>query len=80
MQRYEISVSEPWNSEGPDGPNRIVADGLGIVTAPDEPNWRGPYLLLQVVSPFEYHGEQVQCLTAAPRYKGDTIEMLVSVG
>ena len=57
-----------------------LADGLGIVNGPDEPNWQARYLLLQVVSPFEHHGEQVQFLTAQPRYQGETIAMLVFVG
>jgi hypothetical protein len=76
VPRYEISVGEPWDFEGPDGPNRVVVEGAGFVTGPEEPNWSPAYLLLRVVQPFTHQGEQVRLLVACPRYEGVTLESL----
>ena len=80
MQRFEISVGEPWDFEGPDGPNRIVVDFAGIVNGPSLPNWQTRYLLLKVVVPFTHADELVSFLVAAPRYDGDTLESIIAKG
>ena len=46
MTAYELWISDPWDFEGLDGPNRIIADGLGIVHGPDLPNWQKEDFLL----------------------------------
>jgi hypothetical protein len=77
---YEISVGEPWNFEGPDGPNRILAKAEGIVTGPKRPTWQGQYLLLRVKTPFKMNGKRVTQLVAAPRYVGDTLSKMILEG
>lgn len=76
MARYEISVGEPWDFEGPDGPNRVLVEGISIVSGPNEPYWQPSYLLLRVQHPFTYRGESVHLLVACPRYEGVTLESL----
>ena len=80
MQRYEFSVGEPWDFEGPDGQNRVVVDACGTVPGPDHKNWAPEYLLLSVTSPFEFEGERVEQLIAAPRYTGDTLQAIATNG
>ena len=77
---YEISVGEPWDLEGPDGSNRILAKAEGIVTGPDRENWEGEYLLLRVKTPFKMNGKLVTLLVAAPRYVGDTLSDMITEG
>jgi hypothetical protein len=77
---YEISVGEPWDFEGPDGSNRILAKAEGIVTGPDRPTWQGEYLLLRVKIPFKMNGKLMTQLVAAPRYVGDTLSDMISGG
>lgn len=80
MPRFELSVGEPWNFVGPDGANRIVVDFAGFVAGPKKPNWQSRYALLTVVAPFEFLGETVSHLFAAPRYVGVSIEGIVRGG
>jgi hypothetical protein len=77
---YEISVGEPWDFEGPDGSNRILAKAEGIVTGKDRPAWQGGYLLMRVKTPFKMNGKLVTLLVAAPRYVGDTLSDVISGG
>jgi hypothetical protein len=79
-RRAAISVGEPWDFEGNDGPNRLVVDHVGEVPGPGLRNWASRYLLLRVVSPFDYRSERVEWLIASPRYKGVTIDMLAENG
>lgn len=76
MPHYEISVGEPWDFEGPDGPNRVVVESVRVVSGPNEANWQPSYLLLRVERPFTYRGETVCFLVACPRYEGMTLESL----
>ncbi len=80
MQRYELFVGEPWDFEGPDGQNRVIVDSLGIVAGPNLENWQGNYLLLRVATPFEFKGERIEQLIAAPRYEGDSLQSIQSNG
>jgi hypothetical protein len=69
----ELSVDEPGDFSSPDGPNRVVVEVEGIVEGPDLENWRGECLKLSVKSPFDWNGELVKEMIAAPRYTGVTI-------
>lgn len=80
MQRFTLSVGEPWNFEGSDGPNRVVVDLVGFVGGPSLPNWQDRYLLLTVLAPFTHKGEPVNLLVASPRYEGDTLEKIIANG
>ncbi len=80
MPRYQISVGEPWDFEGPDGANRVVVEGIGVAPGPNAPNWQPTYLLLRVEQPFMYRGESVQFLVASPRNEGVTLESLGRYG
>jgi hypothetical protein len=77
---YEISVGEPWDFDGPDGPNKIIAVGEGIVSGPNQLNWGKEYFLLKVRTPFKMDGELVSLLIASPRYEGDSLNKLISEG
>ena len=72
-QFRELSVGEPWDFSSPDGPNRVVVGIEGIVEGPNLENWQGKYLKLSVKSPFDWNGELVKEMIAAPRYTGVTI-------
>ena len=78
MKVHEISISDPMFFEGPDGPNRILAKGVGVVRGPDLPNWQKEDYLLEVLHPFDLDGEEVRYLLVSPRYVGDTIEDAMS--
>ena len=78
--QFVLSVGEPWKFDGPDGPNRILVDGLGRVKGPDEKNWSGEYLLLAVRSPFMFKDTLVSRLVASPRYEGDTLDQIERSG
>lgn len=80
MKRFSLSVGEPWDFQGPDGPNLLFVELLGIVGGPKEDSWALRSLLLQASTPFEMDGEHVQLMVASPRYVGDTIESVASVG
>jgi hypothetical protein len=76
MTTYELSIGDPWDFSGPDGPNRILGEELGIVHGPNLPNWKGQFLLLRVPHPFDIDGEEVKLLLASPRHSGSTIDDL----
>ena len=77
---YEISVGEPWDFEGPDGPNKIIVTGKGLVSGPDQVNWAKEYFLLSVRNPFKMDGELVSSLIVSPRYEGDSLSKLINEG
>ena len=79
-RRFELLVAEPWNFDGPDGENRIVAEFEGFVNGPEEPNWQSRFLLLRPRRPFKVSGELVQFLVAAPRHAGCTLEGIADNG
>ena len=80
MPRFELIVGEPWDFENPDGRNRICLDLIGKVEGPDEKNWTDSYLLFAVLTPFEYKGEIVAQVIAAPRYVGTSLVKVRFVG
>jgi hypothetical protein len=80
MKRFELLVGEPWDFKGPDGPNRVLADLVGIVSSSSASGEETRYILLAVVSPFEYQGEFVQQILAAPRYVGHIVDEIVQQG
>lgn len=77
---YELSVGDPWDFEGPDGPNHILAEGIGIVPAPNLPNWQKEDFLLKVLHPFDVDGEKVEQLLVSPRHAGFTMEDIIGKG
>lgn len=80
MQIYELWIGDPWDFEGPDGQNRILAEGVGVVRGPNLPNWQKEDFLLRVINPFEVDGEKVEQLLASPRHTGFTIEDIKGKG
>ena len=79
MTRYELGVGEPWDFEGPDGANRILVDFGGFISGPNLPGW-GYFMLLKVVTPFQYNNDLVELMIASPRYVGDTVDEIVKQG
>jgi hypothetical protein len=79
-RRAEISVGEPWDFEGNDGPNRLLVDHEGWVEGPQEENRQSRFLLLRVVHPFEHRSERVEYVIASPRHLDVTPEMLAERG
>jgi hypothetical protein len=78
--RYRLSVGEPWDFAGPDGPNQAWVVLLGKVQGPRLPYWQHTYLLLRVEQPFELDRERVTQLVAAPRYEGDSVDRVARAG
>jgi len=74
MATYELSIGDPWDFSGPDGPNRILVEDLGIVQGPYLPNWQKEDVLFWVIHPFQIQDEEVKLLLASPRYKGSTTD------
>ena len=80
MTRYEMLVGEPWNFEGPDGPNRVLVDFVRKMTISNSRDEEKSNILLKVVTPFQDHGEQVKYLIASPRHMGDTVNDVLQFG
>lgn len=78
MSKHKILISEPFDFEGPDGPNKILVEGLGKVLGPQKDYWREEYFLVEVENPFEVENEQVNYLLVVPRYDGDTISKMTN--
>jgi hypothetical protein len=76
VPRYDLIVGEPWDFSGPDGENRVELAYLGRVEGSSEKNWDSEYLLFQVLHPFEFSGNSVQQIVAAPRYVGDSLSKI----
>ena len=77
MKTYELSISDPMFWEGPDGPNRVLAKGLGIVHGSPAFQLRRESFLLEVLHPFTVDGEEVRYLIVNERLSGDTLEDVV---
>ena len=78
MKMHHIYISDPMFWEGPDGPNKILAEGLGLVYG--SPHFQVPesFYLLRVLRPFEVDGEKVNYLLVGTRYVGDKMESVVN--
>jgi hypothetical protein len=74
---HHISVAEPMFGESPDGPNTIVAEGLGLVYG--SPLFQVPesLYLLRVLHPFDVDGEKVNYLLVETRYADDKMESVM---
>ena len=77
MSRYELLVGEPWDFEGPDGPNRLLVDFGGVIPSEDR---AGECILLKAVTPFIHNNERVEFMIASPRYSGNSIDEIVKQG
>ncbi len=77
MTRYELLVGEPWNFEGPDGPNRLLVDSDGFMPSQ---NGAEEYLLLKVVTPFRYNDQLVEFMIASPRHSGSIVYEIAKQG
>jgi len=74
MTRHRLSISDPMFFEGPDGPNKVLADGVGLVKG--SPQWQVALesYLLSVLHPFVVEGEEVRQLIVTPRHVGETLD------
>ncbi|MBW2431081.1 MAG: hypothetical protein JRF56_19160 [Deltaproteobacteria bacterium] len=77
MSKYEVQISEPWDFEHPSATNTFTVYGVGVIPGPDKPNYASHFFLVNVDNPFIMGGELVKQLVCAPRYEGDTMEMVV---
>lgn len=78
-RRVRISVGEPWDFEGPEGPNAIRGHIAEVI--PGRPDDRHSQQLKVDVTPFTVHGgHTVRWLTASGRYVDPTgiIEQLAA--
>ena len=78
MKLHHISISDPMFWEGPDGPNKILAEGLGLVYGAPQFQVPESFYLLRVLHPFEVDGEEVNYLLVGTRYVGDKIESIMN--
>lgn len=78
MKIYEIGIADPMFWEGPDGPNRVLAEGLGIVYGSPSFQLRKESYLLRVLHPFMVDGEEVRYLLVNERLSGTTLEDVIN--
>lgn len=78
MSKYEIQVLEPWDFKHPNETNTFAVFGVGVITGPDKLNYGEQFFLMNVESPFIMGGELVKQLVCAPRYEGDSMEMVLN--
>ena len=73
MATHRLSISYPMFFEGPDGPNRVLVDAVGIIKDSPASQAAPEAYLLSVVHPFVVDGEDVRQLIVTPRFAGDTL-------
>lgn len=78
MKMDEITVAEPMFWEGHDGPNRVLAEGLGVVYGSPSFQLRKESYLLEVLHPFIVDGEEVRYLLVNERLSGTTLEDVIN--
>jgi hypothetical protein len=78
MRLHEITVSDPMFWEAPNGTNRILAQGLGVVYGSSKFQAPERLYLLRVVHSLVIDGEVVNQLLVNPRFVGDTLEEVIS--
>ena len=71
---HELKIADPMFWEGPDGPNRVLVQGLGIVYGSPAYMIARQAYLLKVLHPFLVDGEEVQHLLVNQRLSGTTLE------
>ena len=74
MKLHELRIADPMFWEGPDGPNRVLAEGLGLIYGSPSFQLRKESYLLKVLHPFTVDGEEVHYLIVNERLSGDTLE------
>ena len=58
--------------QGPDGPNKILADGVGVIKGSPQGHVALESYLLSVLHPFVVDGEEVRQLIVTPRHVSET--------
>ncbi len=74
MKMHEISISDPMLFELPNGSNKILAEGLGLVYGSPAFQVADELYLLKVIHPFVTDGDEVRYLLVSPRYVSDTLK------
>ena len=74
MKIHELGIADPMFFEGPDGANRVLAKGLGVVHGSPAFMIRKESYLLEVLHPFHVEGEEVHQLLVNERLSGTTLE------
>ena len=77
MIRFELLVAEPWDFEGPNGPNRLLVNFDGFIPGQ---NRADEYMLIKAVMPFQYNNEVVEFMIASARHSGNTIYEIAEQG
>jgi hypothetical protein len=78
MARHRLSISDPMFFEGPDGPNKVLVDGVGIIKGSPQRQVALESYLLSVVHPFVVDGDDVRQLIVTPRHVGDTLDDVIN--
>jgi hypothetical protein len=75
---HEIKIIDPMYWEGPDGQNRLLAQGIGSVYG--SPNYllRKESYLLAIIHPFLINGEEVRQLVVSERLSGTSLEEVMT--
>lgn len=74
MKMHEIRIADPMFWKGPDGPNRVLAKGLGVVYGSAAFMVSTKAYLLEVLHPFVVDGEEVHQLLVNERLSDTTLE------
>lgn len=78
MRIHELSIDDPLFFKAPDGSNKILAKGLGLVHG--SPSFQVPKeaYLLEAISPFIIDGNEVVYLLINPRHVGATLDEIMN--
>lgn len=74
MTIHELRIADPMFFQGPDGANRVLAKGLGVVYGSPSFQVRKESYLLEVLHPFRVDGKEVRYLLVNERLSGSTLE------
>ncbi len=80
MKLHELTISDPMFFEGPDGPNKVFARGLGVVYGSPAYQVARELYLIEAEHPFVDDGEEVRYLLVGPRHAGATLNDVMGGG
>src|SRR5882762_2219747 len=78
MTMHEIRIADPMFFCGPNGDNRILVRGLGIINGSPHFMVRNKAYLVEVLQPFSVDGEEVHQLVVNERLSNSPLDELVS--
>jgi len=78
MATHRLSISDPIFFQGPDGPNKVLVDTVGVIKGSPASQVRFESLLFAVVHPFVVDGDNVRQLVVTPRNAYDELVDIIN--